>query len=295
MKRGTEAKVKFKMLQRALNMETWQVRGLLDSIWEFAATNAPAGDIGRHTDDEIAIGIGFGGEIGAVIEALVKTKWLDRHDEHGLVIHDWPEHCENSVHASIARKRLLFCDGSKPNLAKLSKQERPAAQAYYDSLIPPQAAGGSRKPPKAAVSSLPEPCHAMPKPAPKPMPSHAGSEKQVAGVFSKLGTEDLKDPARLQSWYEHATTQRKPVISHSEHNRVMVFAAAERALEEATDRPPVGLFAWLVSNAKWEFITHAQEERAAQKIGGLCATGPPDPLVRQLASTMFKPLAANSK
>lgn len=84
-----------------------------------------------------------------------------------------------------------------------------------------------------------------------------------AGVFAKLTEADLKDPLRLQSWYERATKQRNPVIHPSVHHRLMVFSAAEQAF---SGENPVGLFAWLVSGKRWDGITVACEEAAQAKL-----------------------------
>jgi hypothetical protein len=45
MKSGTESKLKFKQLQRRFDLALWQAHGLLDTLWEFTKSNAPAGDI----------------------------------------------------------------------------------------------------------------------------------------------------------------------------------------------------------------------------------------------------------
>lgn len=126
MKSGTEAKLKFKQLQRRLNLAVWQARGLLDTLWNFAANNCPAGDIGRFSDEEIAIGIDWRDDHAALIDALVACRWIDRIDPPArLVIHDWPEHCEYEVHKTLAKRAEAFADGTLPSLARIIKDERP--------------------------------------------------------------------------------------------------------------------------------------------------------------------------
>jgi hypothetical protein len=294
MKRGTEAKVKFKMLERALRMETWQVKGLLTSIWDFAATNAPAGDIGIHSNEEIAIGIGFSGDIEPVIKAMVDTKWLDANEQHRLVIHHWAEHCEDSIHVSLVRRRLRFADGTIPKFTKLPKRERTSAQRDYkkqsDDTEPPQTAvSGSGAPTNRLPVPVPVP---EPKPLPKPLPlpePDCETGRPAAGVFKKVTSETLKDTKRLLSWYQFATSRANPVIEASEHNRLMVVCAAERALEQS--KKPPALFAWLVSGGRWEYITHDHEERAAKRLREAQATGPPSELAKLVANAL-KPISA---
>lgn len=263
MKKGTDGKVKFKKLGRALNMGAWQIKGLLQSIWDFAASNAPAGDIGRFSNDDIALAIGYEGEITPIIEALIATEWLDEHPTHRLVIHHWPEHCEESIHSSLARKRLFFADGTQPRLSKLSKTERSAAERAYKKIENHPADFGSARQPETAESGHKEPTYtcALPKPAPKPLPKPEG---RLAGVFDDISEEDLADDAKLSAWFDKATSRRKPVIEGTPTNRLHVFASAERAIDEGNE--PVGLFAWLIAGANWGHITQAQEERARKRL-----------------------------
>lgn len=124
MKSGTESKFKFKQLQRRLDLALWQARGLLDTLWFFVAHNCPAGDVGKFSDEEIAIGIDWRGDPGQLVETLVATKWLDRHETHRLVVHDWPEHCEDGVKKTLAKNTEVFWDGSLPTLTRFKQSDR---------------------------------------------------------------------------------------------------------------------------------------------------------------------------
>ncbi|MBN1851106.1 MAG: hypothetical protein JW829_00220, partial [Pirellulales bacterium] len=55
MKQGTLDKLKFQKLQRRLKESTRGTVGLLEMLWLGTATNCPEGDIGRFTNEEIAI------------------------------------------------------------------------------------------------------------------------------------------------------------------------------------------------------------------------------------------------
>lgn len=131
LKTGTESKLKFKQLQRKLDLPLWQARGLLDTLWTFVRDNCPAGDIGRFTDDEIAIGLDWRGCAASLIAILVETRWLDLSPVARLVVHDWREHCEDSVHKSLARKTECFWDGSMPSLTRFPVKERRAIEQLY--------------------------------------------------------------------------------------------------------------------------------------------------------------------
>jgi len=47
------------------------------------------------------------------------------------VIHDWSEHCEDSVHTKLTRAGKVFADGTVPKMTKLNKSERRAIQERY--------------------------------------------------------------------------------------------------------------------------------------------------------------------
>lgn len=131
MKDGTENRLKFKQLQRRLGLTLWQVNGLLETLWRFVRLNAPRGDIGRFSNEEIAIGIDWEDDHDALVTTLVETKWLDASEEHRLVVHDWWDHCEDSVHTALAKKIDTFADGRFPKLTRITKTDRNAIERRY--------------------------------------------------------------------------------------------------------------------------------------------------------------------
>jgi hypothetical protein len=101
----TRQKAKFKSLVRAVrnvlgavpvDVETIAI-GLLERLWHAAATDAFRGDIGKLSNDEIAEAIGWYGDADQIIEILVAARWLDKHDQCRLVVHDWHEHAPKYV------------------------------------------------------------------------------------------------------------------------------------------------------------------------------------------------------
>lgn len=131
MKRGTDMLTKFKRLKDDLGLPTYACKGLLQELWDATATNAIAGDIGKHSDDDIAYMLDWQGDPAALVAALVKWKWLDPHPEHRLVVHDWPQHCEDWIHMRLARATLLFADGTTPKVQKFQKDERDKIRRKY--------------------------------------------------------------------------------------------------------------------------------------------------------------------
>lgn len=107
---GTPEKLKFKKLKARLGLPFWQTVGLLESLWLVTYANAPDGDIGKLTNEEIAVALEWTGEPETLIEALVTTGWLEANPCacHRLLIHDWPEHCSNSHKGNYTKHGKKF-------------------------------------------------------------------------------------------------------------------------------------------------------------------------------------------
>lgn len=110
MKKEAVTKLKFMQLKRRLRLPLWQAMGLLESLWRATEANAPAGDIGKLTDDEIAAAIEWEGDAAEMIAALVEFRWLNRDDGFRLYVNDWSIHCPNHLKGGFARVGKLFAD-----------------------------------------------------------------------------------------------------------------------------------------------------------------------------------------
>jgi len=71
--------------------------GIMEMLWHYAGVNTPRGDIGCQPDGAIREACGFTRKGAVLSDALVTARWLDRDDEHRLILHDWPDHCEQAV------------------------------------------------------------------------------------------------------------------------------------------------------------------------------------------------------
>jgi len=90
--------------------------------------------------------------------------------------------------------------------------------------------------------------------------------RKAAGVFSTLTESDIQSDIKLLRWFEYASKRRKPVVDPGEENALLVFGAAERAIEKSDERGPVALFAYIVSKKMWHLISNAQEDRARKRL-----------------------------
>lgn len=113
MKRGTPDHWKMKDLARRLNIPpmyaiAW-ANGCMERLWHYAARYCLQGDIGRVPDAEIAEVCGWPVKAaGRLVDALVEARWLDRSSAHRLLIHDWHEHCDESVKKTLKNRGLQF-------------------------------------------------------------------------------------------------------------------------------------------------------------------------------------------
>ncbi len=108
MKRGTPDHPKLRGLARMLGLETWGAVGILESLWHFTARFAPRGDIGRYSDEDIALGIDYRGRVDELMCALTQLRWIDACAVNRYVVHDWAEHADESVKKLILRNGWEF-------------------------------------------------------------------------------------------------------------------------------------------------------------------------------------------
>jgi hypothetical protein len=175
MKRGTPDKTKLRQLCRELGLPQYAGVGLLELLWHRTANEAPRGDIGKLSNEDLALALDWQGDADELVAALVKWRWLDRHDVHRLVVHNWPKHCEDSIHLKLARARDWFADGTVPRLHRLSKAEREPIAAFYTRAASARTADPSaRTADPSAQMALP--C-ALPTPTPTPTPMCSSSER----------------------------------------------------------------------------------------------------------------------
>ena len=113
----------------------------MELLWHVTARQASRGDIGRISDEDIALAIDYRQSPELLIEALVHSGWIDRNLTHRLIIHDWPDHAENGVHMRLARAHQFFVCGDPrnpektslviPKLTNLPPRDRALAEDFY--------------------------------------------------------------------------------------------------------------------------------------------------------------------
>jgi hypothetical protein len=81
--------------------------------------------------------------------------------------------------------------------------------------------------------------------------------------LANIRPEDLRDMGRLLDLHEQAVAGGQ--ISASEADRLRFVAAAEHARSIGSRNPP-GLFAWLLRNRRWGYVTQDDEDAASRRL-----------------------------
>jgi len=248
VKAGTEELAKYHDVVDALGIDPPFVGGLLQAIWTFTGKNCPRGDIGRFTNRQIARGIQYTGNIDLLIEILVQTGWLDACEcDMRLVVHDWSDHAEDSVHRKLARAREWFWDGKIPNITRLGIEEKKAAKKYYSQTTCVSIARLATRVRTAcgltsAVTVTVTP--AVTKPLPRPERGEPDSGLSEPDRID-LDASTLADPMRFERWMAVEEYRFKVSggddgwLSGSTDDRVFAGTVREKAITDKTLADPI--------------------------------------------------------
>lgn len=177
MKRTALAHTKMKRLMRALDIPLYIAVGLMESLWHLTARETPRGDIGKLSNEEIAMQLDWRGDPDILIQALLVSRWLDVTEELRLVVHDWHDHADDAVDNMLARAGKTYANGQIPHMKRLPMKERTELLAQYPNSV------GTASARKATESlgvgtALPLP---VPLPKPEPVPKKVQKPSAVAG------------------------------------------------------------------------------------------------------------------
>jgi len=128
MKRGTPDHPKMDHLSALLEIPRYAAVGIVESVWHLAQQYAKRGDIGKFAPEVIARKIDWRGESDTLVHCLWEAGWLDRCRCHGLRLHDWPDHADQTVSRSEEVKRLGFLGCYSDASSVLAPDERDASQ-----------------------------------------------------------------------------------------------------------------------------------------------------------------------
>lgn len=217
MKASTPELMKFKRLQRRLKMSTATLVGHLELLWLATAKNAPEGDIGRFSNEDIAIACYWDGDPDEFVDALVECRWLDADSTWRLLVHDWSEHAPTYVHGCLKRHGKSFRNSTKEVTKEPPKQApkepaigtssedtptKPSLTKPSQDLAKPNQVKPSEEEGESASAA------ASPPPAPTTSPADLleawnavmGQRCEMTEKRTKAARLRLKDPKWVERW-----------------------------------------------------------------------------------------------
>ena len=160
MKRGTPEHPKVRNLRRELmaicghSVSRLEIIGIVEMLFHFTARYAIQGNIGKWDDEDIADGLLWFGEPADLIEALVRSGWVDKCEKHRLVVHDWGDHIDKSVQTTLRNKGL---ECIRPHTGSHTEPHtgvhtEPPTDPHLSLAKPSQAKAKSKPPPVPALT-----------------------------------------------------------------------------------------------------------------------------------------------
>lgn len=183
MKREAVGSSKMKKLCRSLGIKLYAAVGLMECLWHLTAREAPQGNIGKLSNEDIALSLGWEECPDKLVVALVECRWLDESDEHRLIVHDWHEHADDAVDMKLARSGRLYANGRQPNMRRMSKDVRAniCAQFGWSTDAVHTVCAHMREGGHISALPAPEPVPA-PAPAPEPVPEPDVDRSPILGL-----------------------------------------------------------------------------------------------------------------
>ncbi len=111
------------------------------SLWLWAAENAPNGDLGHMSSEEIEDAAGWQGKRGRAAAAMVETGFIDVADDGSMALHNWERRAGRGV-ASLIRSRERSRDVMR-NVRSNKARNEPRNPAETLSLSPDLSSGSS--------------------------------------------------------------------------------------------------------------------------------------------------------
>jgi len=197
-----------KILLAARDLGIWPgyFRGLLLGLWHLAGTNFPRGDVGRLSNEELAVAMDCPPEIDPdqLVEVLVKRRLLDAlpQSEGRLYVHDWHEHCDDYTRQKLRNRGQVFANGAQPYSTRLNARNgnhrQPQTTTDNHRQVQVWTENDSRAEPEPEPEPAPEPAPAPVPPLSPPEGGHARPsaresplrerEKEREGLQEYLGT-----------------------------------------------------------------------------------------------------------
>jgi hypothetical protein len=213
--------------------------GVLEALWHVTAAHAPAGDVGRLADQDLADEMHWPGPPAELVAALVGAGALEQHPELRLVVHGWSEHADSTLRHKLKRAGRTFWDGSpafghaRPTAVAADPPPVDDVSATRHDVMPTD--GDPARPDKNVPAvSVSEPSPA-PTPPPAPEPTDNPPPGPPASAGGRAGGGKVYKPGDTlptgQTVLEVDPEGRPLVVRRSEASAPTLTASAEAAVQ----------------------------------------------------------------
>jgi hypothetical protein len=139
MKNGTIRHRKVYALAGILGVRRAEAVGILTGFWELTGEQFPDGDVSKAPLPYLSeLSLWYPDRGQELIDALRNAVLLDVLPDGRLYVHDWHDHCENTVHRKLWRRKGWFANGLPPKIAALDGPDKAEARKWYSENKPPE-------------------------------------------------------------------------------------------------------------------------------------------------------------
>lgn len=119
--RGTLTHRKTRRLATLLNIMPCMAMGIMEALWHVTSEQAPCGDIGKLSNQDIADEMFYTGDADHLIDCLLKAGILDEHLSCRLSVHSWEDHADQATKRKVARFGKAIVRGEQSQLDMTSQ------------------------------------------------------------------------------------------------------------------------------------------------------------------------------
>lgn len=185
--------------------------GHLELLWAFVGKHAPQGNIGKHPDGAIAKACDWSGKPERFIEGLLRAGFIETHDSHRYLVHDWHEHAPGWVRAKLKGLRQEFLRSPMSTAPGSTPGSPPGTRPS----IQGKGREGKGSTSEGFEQEGAQPIASPPKPT---APAHArtgnlgqSDDPQSLDAWTDVGC----DPTAMRNWVEHRDRSGKPLPAHA--------------------------------------------------------------------------------
>lgn len=108
--------------------------GILEAFWHHVTDYFEDGDVTSLRPSVFVRSIRYQGDAAQLWAALLDAGFIDQTTDGRLLVHDWPEHCNDYIHTRFYRSLKTFANGTKPKPVSIGKDEKERLSAQWENV-----------------------------------------------------------------------------------------------------------------------------------------------------------------